>query len=211
MGEIKAIETVYNGYRFRSRLEARWAVFFDALGIEYEYEPEGFALQNGSCYLPDFFLPEIGIYVEIKPNSLDSESSKKAHGKMAELCNGTGACGIFCCGDPFQNNIVIYAWIHGGWCEQFGLSPGEWAKAEFVIDPELIIDSDFLTITTRKISGAVIAVGDRYSKINFSVSALNNDYLCRVVPFNKIYSFSRMPRDEQIKARQARFEHGECG
>ena len=32
---MKAIETEYNGYRFRSRLEARWAVFFDALGIEY--------------------------------------------------------------------------------------------------------------------------------------------------------------------------------
>jgi hypothetical protein len=29
--EIKAIETSYKGYRFRSRLEARWAVFFDAL------------------------------------------------------------------------------------------------------------------------------------------------------------------------------------
>ena len=42
MGEIKAIETVYNGYRFRSRLEARWAVFFDAMQIRYEYEPEGF-------------------------------------------------------------------------------------------------------------------------------------------------------------------------
>jgi len=42
MAEIKAIETVYNGYKFRSRLEARWAVFFDALGIEYEYEKEGF-------------------------------------------------------------------------------------------------------------------------------------------------------------------------
>ena len=38
--DIKPIETVYNGYRFRSRLEARWAVFFDAAGIEYEYEPE---------------------------------------------------------------------------------------------------------------------------------------------------------------------------
>jgi hypothetical protein len=25
----KAIETHYKGYRFRSRLEARWAVFFD--------------------------------------------------------------------------------------------------------------------------------------------------------------------------------------
>ena len=54
MGEIKAIETVYNGYRFRSRLEARWAVFFDALGVEYEYEPEGFKLPSGKCYLPDF-------------------------------------------------------------------------------------------------------------------------------------------------------------
>ena len=30
---IKAIETEYNGYKFRSRLEARWAVFFDALGV----------------------------------------------------------------------------------------------------------------------------------------------------------------------------------
>lgn len=28
---VKAIDTVYKGYRFRSRLEARWAVFFDAL------------------------------------------------------------------------------------------------------------------------------------------------------------------------------------
>ena len=37
---VKPIETVYKGYRFRSRLEARWAVFFDALDIEWYYEPE---------------------------------------------------------------------------------------------------------------------------------------------------------------------------
>lgn len=54
MAEIKPIETFYNGYRFRSRLEARWAVFFDALGVEYEYEPEGFVLPSGKHYLPDF-------------------------------------------------------------------------------------------------------------------------------------------------------------
>jgi len=41
-GEIKAIETVYKGYRFRSRLEARWAVFFENVGIKWEYEKEGF-------------------------------------------------------------------------------------------------------------------------------------------------------------------------
>lgn len=51
---IKPIETYYNGYRFRSRLEARWAVFLDALGVEYEYEPEGFELPSGKRYLPDF-------------------------------------------------------------------------------------------------------------------------------------------------------------
>ena len=51
---IRPIETIYNGYRFRSRLEARWAVFFDALGIQYEYEPEGFKLSDGTMYLPDF-------------------------------------------------------------------------------------------------------------------------------------------------------------
>ena len=54
MGEIRSIETEYNGYRFRSRLEARWAVFFDALGVDYEYEPEGFELPSGKRYLPDF-------------------------------------------------------------------------------------------------------------------------------------------------------------
>lgn len=47
---MKAIETIYNNYHFRSRLEARWAVFFDTLGIEYRYEPEGYDL-DGLWYL----------------------------------------------------------------------------------------------------------------------------------------------------------------
>lgn len=44
---MKAIETIYNGYRFRSRLEARWAIFFDELKIKYQYELEGYELPNG--------------------------------------------------------------------------------------------------------------------------------------------------------------------
>ena len=70
---MKVIETEYNGYKFRSRLEARWAVFFDELGIEYLYEPEGFVLEDGTKYLPDFYLPKIyrgkgkyGLWVEVK-------------------------------------------------------------------------------------------------------------------------------------------------
>ena len=61
MNEIKAIETEYHGYRFRSRLEARWAVFFDALGVPYEYEPEGYRLPSGRTYLPDFRVKCYGV------------------------------------------------------------------------------------------------------------------------------------------------------
>lgn len=64
---LKAIETFYNGYRFRSRLEAKWAVFMDALGVRWEYESEGFDLGDDEWYLPDFYLPDQDIYVEIKP------------------------------------------------------------------------------------------------------------------------------------------------
>lgn len=62
MGRIKAKTTYYNGYKFRSRLEARWAVFFDSLGVEYEYEPEGFELPSGKSYLPDFRVKCYGLH-----------------------------------------------------------------------------------------------------------------------------------------------------
>lgn len=62
---IQAIETKYNGYRFRSRLEARWAVFFDAIGVRWEYEKEGFELPSGR-YLPDFWLSDQKCWIEIK-------------------------------------------------------------------------------------------------------------------------------------------------
>lgn len=62
---IKPIETRYKGYRFRSRLEARWAVFFDHLHIEWQYEPERFPLGDRT-YLPDFWLPEHHCWAEVK-------------------------------------------------------------------------------------------------------------------------------------------------
>ena len=68
--EIKAIETSYKGYKFRSRLEARYAIFFDSLGWKWEYEPEGFDLL-GEYYLPDFILfsNEKSYWVEVKPQT----------------------------------------------------------------------------------------------------------------------------------------------
>ncbi|CAL9675620.1 hypothetical protein [Streptomyces griseomycini] len=87
---IKPIETRYKAHRFRSRLEARWAVFFDALGVQWEYEPQGFELtplpaerlkkmqeewlrepqpEDGKhlgVYLPDFWLPDQATWFEVK-------------------------------------------------------------------------------------------------------------------------------------------------
>ena len=73
---MKPIQTYYKGYRFRSRLEARWAVFFDAAGFKYRYETEGFVLSDGTYYLPDFWLPEQRLWVEVK-GDLDEESKRK--------------------------------------------------------------------------------------------------------------------------------------
>jgi hypothetical protein len=76
------IETEYNGYRFRSRREARWAVFLDHVHFRYEYEVEGFNL-DGTRYLPDFYLPGDdrgwrASWVEIKPGVPDAGTAEKA-------------------------------------------------------------------------------------------------------------------------------------
>lgn len=79
---IKPIETRAYGCRFRSKLEARYAVFLTELGVTWQYEPQGFHLPSGN-YLPDFFLPLVdgGTWLEIKP-----------HGAGSHF--GWGACSI---------------------------------------------------------------------------------------------------------------------
>lgn len=89
-GSARAIETRYRGQRFRSRLEARWAVFFDTLAVRWVYEPEGFDL-DGLWYLPDFWLPDLGWWAEIKPElgMGDRFYMPEVHKVMA-LANHTG-------------------------------------------------------------------------------------------------------------------------
>lgn len=70
MEMIKAIETKYAGVLFRSRTEARWAIFFDALGIPWEYEKEGYEIA-GVKYLPDFWLPSVDMFAEVKGKPFD--------------------------------------------------------------------------------------------------------------------------------------------
>lgn len=50
---ISAIPTRYKGILFRSRLEARWAAFFDLAGWSWDYEPPE-VIADGIAWLPDF-------------------------------------------------------------------------------------------------------------------------------------------------------------
>lgn len=85
IGAIQALETEYAGHRFRSRLEARWAVGLDALGVQWEYEPQRYQLPSGK-YLPDFWLPQQRCFLEVK--GLEPSDSYRV--LLEELAAGTG-------------------------------------------------------------------------------------------------------------------------
>lgn len=62
--QIPAIQTQYHGVTFRSRLEAKWAAFFDRCDWPWQYEPIDL-----KGYIPDFILafPKAPVLVEVKP------------------------------------------------------------------------------------------------------------------------------------------------
>lgn len=74
--DIKAIPTEYKKITYRSRLEARWAVFFDTLKVKKHYEPQPFNTRLGG-YLPDFYLSKTEWLVEVKPNEPTREELVK--------------------------------------------------------------------------------------------------------------------------------------
>lgn len=77
-----AIETAYRGYLFRSRLEAKWAAFFDLCGWPWSYEPKDLG-----GWIPDFAIGEHPVLVEIKPFWRDDEWGDAKEKIMASGCN----------------------------------------------------------------------------------------------------------------------------
>lgn len=103
---IKPIETAYGGCRFRSRLEARHAVFFDALGWPWEYEPQGFSLPSGN-YLPDFRITPyprrrgaVPVWFEVKapgvPDDARWQELADASGELVVVSKGMHRSGDTC-------------------------------------------------------------------------------------------------------------------
>jgi hypothetical protein len=101
---MKAIQTLYRSFLFRSRLEARYAIFLDACHEKWDYEVEGFDLDNGDRYLPDFWLPRLKCFLEIKaayPNKREIRVCRK-------LQFHTGEDVAVCYGLPMENEAIYF-------------------------------------------------------------------------------------------------------
>lgn len=185
MNEIKAIETTYNGYKFRSRLEARWAVFFDACGIKYEYEPEGYVLDDGVCYLPDFLLhgieavPGGKVYVEVKGYVTEKDIDKvRKFGKSGNpivMVGNIPKCNNY---DDFHNDILE---MHNNNLTFTGFSEnGNEATVGFAFDNDdrfTVFREDFIeeyTINVKKTLSAYKKARSARFEFNDSKSVTTN-------------------------------------
>lgn len=130
---IKAIETAYGGCRFRSRLEARWAVLFDTLEWPWSYEPQGFELPSGQ-YLPDFEVTPYGrvtVWFEVKAPGVADDA------RWPELVESTGrllivAKGMHRNGDDCTTAHRAFAYDVGGRAEValwMNIPAGAWDAA----------------------------------------------------------------------------------
>jgi len=127
---ITAIETTYQDYRFRSRTEARWAVFFDALGLTWRYEVEGFDLGAAGWYLPDFWLPDLQLWCEIK----GTEPGDAELRKLQALAEGQGCNVLLLIGEPGPATYVRNPLYHDlpeiHWSYEGRLFVGDYSPAE---------------------------------------------------------------------------------
>jgi len=195
MADIKPIETVYNGYKFRSRLEARWAVFFDIVGIKYEYEPEGLKLSDGSYYLPDFYLPQFHSYFEVKRKGIKkTKEALEAERKIFDGAWTDSWSGIICYGDPVDHDMTIYCQEMndgGGGSYEGKVVFGYWQGTK---EPMLFAWDDcrdrtfFNTFESSHTIPMQTDVGYEY---------LSNPFVTEEI------------KKAEIAARQARFEYGE--
>jgi len=102
---MKTIPTKYDGTLYRSRTEARWAVYFDAAGIKFQYEPEGYQLPSG-WYVPDFFVPYWKGFLEVKGR----EPSEQERRNCLELARASGCEVRLVVGSPIDAEHYLSFW-----------------------------------------------------------------------------------------------------
>jgi hypothetical protein len=185
-----AIETSYRGCRFRSRLEARWACFWDHLETRWEYEPQGFVIA-GRPYLPDFRLPN-GTWVEVKgaESELDHDLMRAAAEELP--------------GDASPRLLIL-----GPMPEPPGLNRGNWAWTGFEVaehDGEAFVMDSWWEFDA---AGMPWSATETSTAPPPSLSAGEMPWLTPVL--NITGDTSPLVVAAYRAGRSARFEHGESG
>ncbi len=184
---IKAIQTQYSNVLFRSRIEARWAVFFDLLGLPWQYELECFEF-DGVRYLPDFWLPRQKKWVEIKGS--DFKTTSADGDKVSKFATAIGE--------------VVYVFA-GGIPNVSGDLPendlgSDWAFAMFPHDGE---DVPHYFCQCSRCGEYGIEYMGRSERIKCCPKGAD--------PRREFTAMATTIQDAYIGARSARFEHGESG
>lgn len=220
-----AIETVYKGCRFRSRTEARWAVFFDTLGIRWEYESQGYNLGVKRVkYLPDFYMPDWDKFVEIKAfKQIEPAEAQKA----GLLVQYEGKSVLMLCGQPWPGEYLTQlfvpnnapaanapytaAFIPPHKIGQFGFAPQsnrvyihapEMNPPYLCLNLDLVVDSEHLLM---------IMNGDNASYIMDDVKTGIHTMVGPMSTIRDLLQVDTILHRAYIAARQARFEFGETG
>jgi hypothetical protein len=119
---INSIPTLYAGVRFRSRLEARWAAFFDVIGWEWNYEP--FDLYG---WIPDFMIiVKTGrpVLVEVKPAATFFDECAQEAKRDIERCLFMSEYESLIVGlKPFSSK---YGETFAGWMPETGAGKFSW-------------------------------------------------------------------------------------
>jgi hypothetical protein len=218
MMTLKAIDTAYKGYLFRSRLEARWAVFFDALGLKWEYEVEGYDL-DGVWYLPDFLVktPQgADMWVEVKREDVVTDPKFERFKKTVSeqlVCSRV----FLVSGTPLQHFSRRSICLRCGALEDW-----DWSEVARIYraTPDLLALPDGLSDARY---GSIMSYcfpcdvetpqgGDNPS-LSDGLFGLTYDPYKGYIRYGEgeVRRVLKRVREAATKAQQARFEHGACG
>lgn len=195
-----ALQTSYAGCRFRSRTEARWAVALDHLGVRWEYEPQGY-LVDGQPYLPDFWLPALATFLEVKGSTPSRDEDVKA----AALCETTGHRVLIVYGDiPNPDSLDDYGVPRdrSGWMDRWDITDGTvgW-------------DNRHVWCYCPRCGCVGVEYEGRSERIDCPHHAWAGSYSCKDRPNGDKTHTGRDTRilDAYTAGRSARFEHGDTG
>lgn len=171
------IPTKYASIVYRSRLEARWKVFFDVLKIEAPYETEGYQLKHG-WYLPDFWLATVKMWAEVKPEALNERETIKA----TDLALESGYPVLLLIGQPANQTYEAIERIGDGVTGRISYALTNYhgypqREHRFYCEPA---DYEWFEDTNRAVEAALSAKFEIAETVHPAMNNLINEYAPRV-------------------------------